>query len=83
MPASGCGPASDDRAPAAEVPILPGEDVESVDPEDVEHWVAVYEELLEAIYRARPMGDIEADAPVQRTARRFALRRNYWRRRSG
>lgn len=26
--------------------LLPGEDPTSVDPDDVKHWVAVYEELL-------------------------------------
>jgi hypothetical protein len=56
----------------ARVPLLPGEMDDSGDRDDVEHWVAVYEQLIGFLN--------EFDAPDE-MQRRYQRRLRFWRRR--
>lgn len=61
-----------DLYPLARVTLLPGEVADSRDPDDVEHWVAVYEQLAGFLN--------EFDAPDE-MRRRYCRRLRFWRRR--
>lgn len=77
-------PEAHDRGGEKDLPWLDGEDPETPYPEDMEHWVAVYQELVAFCdsVLATPPGspDDGAQAHLIRRRRDAALRRlNYWR----
>ena len=53
--------------------LLPGEHLESTDPEDVAHWVAVYSELVDVV-RGHP-----DQAAFNETIERYQGRLSFWR----
>jgi hypothetical protein len=70
---------------AAEVDseVLPGEDCDDVLPDDVDHWVRVYEELVRAVDRMLLERAVGAD-PITRNwllwrRNRFRRRLAWWR----
>lgn len=59
----------------AVVDLFPGEDPRSYDSEDVEHWIGVYEELLDFCLRASSDGETGLEPYIAR----FRERLEYWR----
>lgn len=67
-------------APGMGEPLLPGEVLDAEDPDDVEHWVTVYTELLAGTGQLR--GSVEGDDPrIEREFERLRLRLAWWLRR--
>jgi hypothetical protein len=76
--------------------VLPGENLQSRDPEDVLHWIRVYEEL--AGFKEHMLADMEAELPelpavaasevrglditiIRQQLDRYLKRLDYWQRR--
>lgn len=62
-------------------PVLPGEDPRSTDPGDVEHWVAVYGELLEGVRAALHEDGDGTDPLLREMTQRYVRRMRFWRER--
>lgn len=76
-------PEEHDPGPDEDLPWLDGEDPGTPYPEDVAHWVAVYEELVgfcDSVLATPPGPPDDSAAHLIRRRRDAALRRlNYWR----